>query len=129
MSLFKIKLQNSSLNFFKGMFQRYCLHFQNIYFPYIFERLLLCIPFCGKTSLVGLIFTKITLAQPVRSVMMMMMMIMMMINCFCGMVDQQKVFSLISVVGIRATWHILSKSQGKFFLSFLCTLFLHIFDT
>ena len=23
----------------------------------------------------------------------------------------------------------LSKAQGKFFLSFLCTLFLHIFDT
>ena len=38
------------------------------------------------------------------------------------------IFSL-KVVGNRATQDTFLKSQGKFFLSFLCTLFLHIFDT
>ena len=33
------------------------------------------------------------------------------------------------VVGNGATWHTFFKSQGKFFWSFLCNLFLHIFDT
>ena len=33
------------------------------------------------------------------------------------------------VVRNGATWRTFCKSQGKFFSSFLCTLFLHIFDT
>ena len=39
---------------------------------------------------------RIALYSNVKSVMMMMMMMMMMMNCFCGMVDRRKAFSLIS---------------------------------
>ena len=41
-------------------------------------------------------FFKVVQAPSPMMIMMMMMMMMMMINCFCGMVDQRKAFSLIS---------------------------------
>ena len=35
-------------------------------------------------------------SEPLKNIMMMMMMMMMMINCYCGMIDRQKAFSLMS---------------------------------
>ena len=53
------------------------------------------------------------LTQPVRSVMMMIMMIMMM-NCFRGMIDRRKVFSLYSVgTNVRDSQHRKSLTRQK----------------
>ena len=50
-------------------------------------------------------------------------------NAPSQIIQRVDLLQCIEVVGNGAPQRILLKAQGKIFLSFLCTLFLHIFDT